>query len=88
MAETQTTVTIPAREYRVNDPKARQLWDSLHGVIAQARADLGDEMAFSIVLSLVGRELRCVVGVDEAANVLRQFAEQQTEIASFDEQER
>lgn len=86
-SEPQTTVTIPSRDFRLDDPKAVHLWDFLREVIDQARADLGDEMAFSIVLSRVGRELRRAVGPDEAAIVLHQIADQQREIVAFDVQE-
>jgi hypothetical protein len=77
-------VTIPPDGFRMTDPKAVRLWVALRTLIQQAQADLGDDMAFSIILSRIGRELRRRLGPDETAQILHNLASQQTTIATLD----
>jgi hypothetical protein len=77
-------VIIPPLDYRVTDPLQRALWDTLGAIIKTAREGLGDDVAFSVVLSRVTRELRRGVGPDETADILRGLADTQHEAAKAD----
>lgn len=78
------TVTVPSPDFRVDDPKAQFLWYSLRITIDQARAEFGNDMAFSIILSRVSRELRRCVGIEDAAEIFHGLAATQAEAAQAD----
>jgi hypothetical protein len=81
-------MTGPARvaplDYRITDPFQRVIWDHLGGFITACRDEVGDDVAFSVILSRVTRELRRVVGPDETAAILRGLADTQHEAAKAD----
>lgn len=78
------TVTIPPLDYRVTDPMHHAAWDMLGVLIGTCRQQLGDDAAFSVILSRVTRELRRAVGPDEAAAILHGLADTQHEAAKAD----
>jgi hypothetical protein len=78
------SVRVPPLDYRITDPAQRAAWDLLGVLITTARAQMGDDAAFSVILSRVTRELRRVVGPDEAAAILNGLADTQHEAAKAD----
>lgn len=77
------SVSVPTEDTPL-PPGARELWKASEQMIAAACVELGDDMAFSVILSRVTRELRRRLGVDGAAQVLRQLADTMPDVAKFD----
>jgi hypothetical protein len=78
-----TITEIPSRDFRMT-AKQGDLWNLLQVIIDNARAELGDDMAFSIVLSRASRELRRVLGPEGAAATLHSLANQQAAMVALD----
>jgi hypothetical protein len=75
-------VYVPPADYRV--PPVAMEYRAVIGVLLQeARRELGDDLAFSVFLSRVMRELR-VVGGPKVADILRGFADTMEEAANLD----
>lgn len=80
---TKISVEVPPPDYRTSSPET-ELWDSIGGLIALARHAVGDDMAFSIVLSRVSRELRRVAGTTNAKTIFQGMADTMEEAAEND----
>lgn len=80
---TKISIEVPPPDYRIN-PQESALWDTIGGVIDIARRAVGNDMAFSIVLSRVARELRRVAGIADAKTVFQAMADTMEEAAKND----
>jgi hypothetical protein len=59
-------------------------WLGTGGWISAIRRELGDDMAFSIVLSRVSRDLRRTVGIEDAKRIFHEMAATMEEAAEGD----
>lgn len=76
-------VTVPPPTFRTGQLEAA-LWDSIGQQIDTARNQLGDDMAFSVILSRVARELRRKGGIAMARDVFLGMVETMEEAAKND----
>jgi len=79
----KVTVVVPDKDYHAGD-EVRPYWEGTAGWYRVVRNALGDDMAFSVILSRMARELRREVGIEGAGAVFRQFAETMDEAAKAD----
>lgn len=63
-------VVVPPVTFRT-DAATGEWWDRMGEFIATARAAIGDDLAFSVIMSRVARELRRDLGVEGAKQVFR-----------------
>jgi hypothetical protein len=76
-------VIVPDTDFRADD-EARTFWSGTRGWFCVVRCQLGTEMAYSVILSAIGRQLRRDVGVEEAKQVFRDMADTMDEAAKAD----
>lgn len=79
----KVTVVVADKDYSAGD-EVRTYWEGTGGWYHAVRNALGTDMAFSVILSRMARELRREVGIEGAGAVLRQFAETMDEAAEAD----
>jgi hypothetical protein len=76
-------VSVPDAEFRL-PPAATEMWDAMGELISISQSTLGNDMAFSVLLSRLTRELRRLHGTDAATDVLRGLMATMTEAAQYD----
>jgi hypothetical protein len=76
-------VIVPSLDYRASD-QMRSFWLGTGGWISAVRRELGDDMAFSVILSRVSRDLRKAIGVEAAKQVFIDMAATMDEAAKGD----
>jgi hypothetical protein len=76
-------VMVAGLDYRADD-QMRKFWFGTGGWISAARRQLGDDVAFSVILSRVSRDLRKAVGIEAAKRVFIDVAETMDEAAKGD----
>jgi hypothetical protein len=76
-------VTVPPADYRA-DPEASSLWMGTGGWFHVVRKQLGDQMAFSVILSRVARDMRKVYGVEVTRQAFEGVAATMEEAAKND----
>lgn len=81
--QNQVAVALAAPDFRIS-PAAVPYWEVAGMLIANTRANLGNEMAFSIMLSRTMRELRRVYGVKCAIETLQGFIDTTEDAAKYD----
>lgn len=81
--DNEVSVDVPPPEHRVGI-RATVFWDLFGLELTAARQALGDDKALGIYLSRGTRELRRLLGADEAATVMRGFADTMHEAAKSD----
>jgi hypothetical protein len=65
-------------------PEAIPYWDLTRALIKHTRFTLGNELAFSILLSQIMRELRRAYGVEAAIKTLQGFMDTMDKAAQYD----
>jgi hypothetical protein len=63
---------------------AEKYWDRQVDLLTEARAELGNETAFSVILSSTLNELRRLMGTRCAMQVVQDFVDLMPEAATFD----
>jgi hypothetical protein len=85
-APTQVTVAVADPDFRI-PPEALPYWEVTGLLITNTRVTLGNEMAFSIMLSRITRELRRAYGLQCAIETLRRFLDTMDEASRYDSQD-
>lgn len=76
-------VTVPGLDFRADD-QTRTFWFGTGGWISLVRRELGDDLAFSVILSRVSSDLRKAVGVEAAKQAFIGVAETMDDAAKGD----
>jgi len=82
----EVEVVVPHHEFRFPHSEASEhAWVSMGTLFESAREDLGEETAFSVLLSRLTREMRRYIGSEAAAEVLRGMAATMGQAARYDQ---
>jgi hypothetical protein len=76
-------VIVPDTDFRADDD-ARTFWSGTRGWFYCVRHVVGTEMAYSVILSAIARQLRRDFGIEEAKQVFRDMADTMDEAAKAD----
>lgn len=79
----EVTAKVPPADYRA-DPELAGLWLGTGGWFRVVRKQLGDEMAFSVILSRVARDMRKVYGIEVTRQAFEGAAATMEEAAKHD----
>lgn len=79
----EVEVKVPPGDYRA-DPEVSGLWMGTGGWFHVVRKQLGDDMAFSVILSRVARDMRKVYGIEAARQAFEGVAATMEEAAKND----
>lgn len=76
-------ITVADLDFRANEEMAA-CWHGTGGWFVLMQRQIGKEMAYSIMLSRISRELRRDYGLDEAKKVLRDVADTMDQVSEAD----
>lgn len=82
MAE-EIKVIVAEDDYRAPETAIRW-WDKIGDLMAEAEQGLGRDMAYSVILSRIARELRRELGVEAARTAFQGFADTMDKAAPGD----